>query len=171
MEKTTKTPDEIKKGLECCANDKCEECPYDASKCVCFEKEALEYIQQLEAKAGLVDQYRWERDVAIDQLEQLGIGFGEKVNGKLPRWISVKDHMPIGEDPVLILVKETEHYGLYKEKRKVYYCQYLAYWDGEEWFTTWCNGCRKITDTAKEPYADDYEVTHWTRLPEPPTEE
>lgn len=45
-----KTPDEIKKALECCANDKCEECPYDASKCVCFEKDALEYIQQLEAK-------------------------------------------------------------------------------------------------------------------------
>lgn len=39
-------------------------------------------IQQLEAKAGLVEQYRWERDVAIDQLKQLGIGFGEKVDGK-----------------------------------------------------------------------------------------
>ena len=39
-------------------------------------------ITQLEAKAGLVEQYRWERDVAIDQLKQLGIGFGEKVDGK-----------------------------------------------------------------------------------------
>lgn len=91
-----KTPDEIKKGLWCCANDKCEECPYDASKCICFEKDALAYIQQLEAKAGLVDQYRWERDVAIDQLEQLGIGFGEKVNGKLPRWISMEERNDYG---------------------------------------------------------------------------
>ena len=86
------------------------------------------------------------------------------------KWVSVNDRMPTGEDPVLILVKETEHYGYNKEKRKVYYCQYLAYWDGDEWFTTWCNGCRKISDTAKEPYADDYEVTHWMPLPEPPKE-
>lgn len=88
----------------------------------------------------------------------------------MTRWISVKDRLPTGEDPVLILVKETEHYGYNKEKRKVYYCQYLAYWDGDEWFTTWCNGCRKISDTAKEPYADDYEVTHWMPLPKPPKE-
>lgn len=88
----------------------------------------------------------------------------------ISQWISVKERLPTGEDPVLILVKETEHYGYNKEKRKVYYCQYLAYWDGDEWFTTWCNGCRKISDTAKEPYADDYEVTHWMPLPEPPKE-
>lgn len=89
----------------------------------------------------------------------------------MPRWISVEERLPEGEDPVLILVKETEHYGLHKEKSKVYYCQYLAYWDDEEWYTTWCNGCRKITDTANEPNADDYEVTHWMPLPEPPKEE
>lgn len=132
-----KTPDEIKKGLECCTVPLCAECPYDSDpSCVVKNEDALAYIQQLESK--------------------------------VPKWISVKDHMPIGEDPVLILVKETEHYGLYKEKKKIYYCQYLAYWDGDEWFTTWCNGCRKISDTAKEPYADDYEVTHWMPLPEPP---
>lgn len=90
------------------------------------------------------------------------------LEAKVPRWISVKDDMPTGLDPVLILVKETEHYGLQKENRKVYYCQYMAYWDVDEWFTTWCNGCRKISDTAKEPYADDYEVTHWMPLPEAP---
>lgn len=89
----------------------------------------------------------------------------------MPRWISVEERLPEDEDPVLILVKETEHYGLHKEKSKVYYCQYLAYWDDEEWYTTWCNGCRKITDTANEPNADDYEVTHWMPLPKAPKEE
>ena len=93
-----------------------------------------------------------------------------QLEAQVPKWISVKERLPEGEDPVLILVKETEHYGLNKEKRKVYFCQYLAYWDGDEWFTAWCNGCRKISDTAKEPYADDYEVTHWMPLPEPPKE-
>ena len=29
---------------------------------------------------GVFEQVRWERDVAIGQLEELGIGFGEKVN-------------------------------------------------------------------------------------------
>ena len=90
---------------------------------------------------------------------------------RVPRWISVEERLPEGEDPVLILVKETEHYGLHKEKSKVYYCQYLAYWDDDEWYTSWCNGCRKISDTAKEPNADEYEVTHWMPLPEPPEEE
>lgn len=87
------------------------------------------------------------------------------------KWISVEERLPGTEDPVLILVKETEHYGLHKEKSKVYYCQYLAYWDDDEWYTSWCNGCRKISDTAKEPNADEYEVTHWMPLPEPPKEE
>ena len=30
---------------------------------------------------GLFDQYKWERDVAISQLEELGIGFGQKIDG------------------------------------------------------------------------------------------
>ena len=139
-----KTPDEIKTGVEFCTpkvvsgNLKtCDlDCPYRVEGVWC--RNAL----------------------AHDTLEYI-----ERLETKVPKWISVKDQVPSGEDPVLILVKETEHYGLNKEKRKVYYCQYLAYWDGEEWFTTWCNGCRKISDTANEPYADDYEVTHWMPMP------
>ena len=30
---------------------------------------------------GLFDQYKWERDVAIEQLEKLGLGFGQKIDG------------------------------------------------------------------------------------------
>lgn len=30
---------------------------------------------------GLFEQYKWERDVAISQLEELGIGFGQKIDG------------------------------------------------------------------------------------------
>lgn len=143
-----KTPDEIKKALECCANDKCEECPYDASKCVCFEKDALEYIQQLEAKAGLVDQYRWERDVAIDQLEQLGIGFGEKVNGKLPRWISVDERLP--EDDEWVLTYYGNSYGCIMA---------VLQWTGKAWLDEYRNEEMRNL------------ITCWMPLPEPPTEE
>ena len=139
-----KKPEEIKKGLECC-NQKCvgdKFCPYD------------EYSNACE-----------------NTLHKDALAYIQQLEAQVPRWISVEERLPEGEDPVLILVKETEHYGLHKEKSKVYYCQYLAYWDDEEWYTTWCNGCRKITDTANEPNADDYEVTHWMPLPEAPKED
>ena len=35
----------------------------------------------VDTDGGLVGQYRWERDVAIKQLEELGIGFGQKIDG------------------------------------------------------------------------------------------
>lgn len=35
----------------------------------------------IDVDSGLVGQYRWERDVAISQLEELGIGFGQKIDG------------------------------------------------------------------------------------------
>lgn len=30
---------------------------------------------------GAIDQIRWERDIAIEQLRELGIGFGQKTDG------------------------------------------------------------------------------------------
>lgn len=85
-----KTPEEIKKVLrECDEGYACRRihCPYDdglnlgnGSRCMLdTRKDALTYIQQLEMLAKPNEQIRWERDVAIDQLRQLGIGFGEKV--------------------------------------------------------------------------------------------
>ena len=48
-----RTPEEIKKGLECCTSDRmdsCDECPYQGRPCNDIEnlKDALAYIQQLE---------------------------------------------------------------------------------------------------------------------------
>lgn len=64
-----KTPEDVKKGLECCmkaSEEACEHCPYSKG-CERFEagnlyRDALAYINQLEARA--------------------------------PKWISVKDRMP-----------------------------------------------------------------------------
>ena len=30
---------------------------------------------------GAIEQFKWERNVAIEQLEELGISFGEKIDG------------------------------------------------------------------------------------------
>lgn len=36
---------------------------------------------------GSIDQIKWERDIAIKQLEELGIGFGQKIDGiYLNKW-------------------------------------------------------------------------------------
>lgn len=50
-----KSPDEIKRGLECCAIRKnCAECPYNEKCAECMsimEAEALAYIRKLEREA------------------------------------------------------------------------------------------------------------------------
>ena len=35
----------------------------------------------IERTYSLFEQYKWERDIAIAQLNELGIGFGEKIDG------------------------------------------------------------------------------------------
>lgn len=51
-----KTPDEIKKALECCGADKpCGECPYrpEVDSCIgMITRDALDYIQQLESQVA-----------------------------------------------------------------------------------------------------------------------
>lgn len=138
-----KTPDEIKKGLECCQTDEsksCKPCPYvSCVTCISdLNRDTLAYTQQLEAAQ--------------------------------PKWISVEERLPELFTDVLILVKETEFYGCYKEFSKSYLCQYVAQYD-DEWFTVYCHGHKYIRDTADEPNADKLEVTHWMPLPEPPKEE
>lgn len=66
-----KTPDEIKKGLECCAYGTCSNCPYAQDGCT-YEMEkidALEYIQQLENQIGelteMVEQIKAEQQNLI----------------------------------------------------------------------------------------------------------
>lgn len=77
-----KKPEEIKKGLECCATDECHgehsECPYNTGTVFCIQHtcaDALTYIQQLENKVALYDecvadalQLERERDAAIAEL-------------------------------------------------------------------------------------------------------
>ena len=54
-----KTPDEIKKGLECCTHGTCNSCPYAEDGCTSNREkiDALEYIQQLERYLGELAEY------------------------------------------------------------------------------------------------------------------
>lgn len=78
-----KTPDEIKKGLNCNNIDHCNECPYDGLDCAKHvDQDALSYIQQLEvdneSKQKRIDelesrlaQVERERDVAVQTVHGL----------------------------------------------------------------------------------------------------
>lgn len=72
-----KTPDEIKKGLECCARlAGCGECPYRGEKCaLTVSTDTLAYIKQLEAQ--------------------------------IPKWISVEERLPEDDVNVLIFAPAT----------------------------------------------------------------
>lgn len=62
-----KTPEEIKKGMECCVGNtrECMQCPYPIGF-ECFEqpmKDAIAYIQQLESRLAQAER---ERDAAVN---------------------------------------------------------------------------------------------------------
>ena len=42
---------------------------------------STEPVKMAISALGAIEQYRWERDVAISQLEELGLSLGQKVDG------------------------------------------------------------------------------------------
>ena len=94
-----KTPEDIKKGLECCAADEpCDGCPYlpEVGMCIgMIARDALSYIQQLE-----------------NQVADLG--------KKVPKWIDVKEQLPEKGAPVVALCR----YDFTPDK---YYLQFERY--------------------------------------------
>lgn len=98
-----KKPEEIKKGLACCAKaslEECDHCPY-GNDCDIFEacnlyRDALAYITQLEAR--------------------------------VPKWISVEDRLPEDDDDVLIFSNERVIFvGCYKNGQWISYSLYAIY--------------------------------------------
>lgn len=76
-----RTPEEIKKGLECCSVVACGSCPYEyycnlENGYVKISNDALAYIQQLENNIG-------ELTEKVSQFETAH-----------PKWISVEDRLP-----------------------------------------------------------------------------
>ena len=123
-------------------------------------KKAKNAIAEMEAHDN-ASNAGWEYNFYKDALEAVK---------NQPKWISVEERLPELFTDVLILVKETEFYGCYKEFSKSYLCQYVAQYD-DEWFTFYCHGHKYIREAEEEPNADKLEVTHWMPLPQPPKEE
>lgn len=82
-----KTPEGIKKGLECCAADEpCGGCPYRSEVDMCIgmiARDALSYIRQLE-----------------NQIADIG--------KKVPKWSSVKEQPPKDGQKVIVAFRDGE---------------------------------------------------------------
>ena len=94
-----KTPDEIKKWLECCTHGTCNSCPYFGDECDSDREviDTLEYIQQLERKIG-------ELTEKVAQLE-----------AAQPKWISVEERIPdVGEKVMVCGVKNGMQVGAFR---------------------------------------------------------
>ncbi len=96
--KTAKTPDEIKKGLECCIEMCCRgNCPYfeDPECTTSVRKDAFSLIQQLEAYNA--------------QLERCIENMTDKLNAAndaIPCWIPVEERMPAPHEDVAIIIRQ-----------------------------------------------------------------
>ena len=134
-----KTPDEIKKGLECCIKFlACEYCPYFES-CSEMEEDALAYIQQLEKELAQ------ERAIKKSTLSMDADGVSWCIE---KGWISVEERLPEeGKFVLLQYAKNAQNPTLHARNTmavgRYEYGMFLV------------EGC-------------SVKITHWMPLPEPP---
>ena len=142
-----KTPDEIKKWLECCTHVTCSGCPYDEDGCATSQQiiDALEYIQQLEYRIG-------ELTGKVAQLE-----------AAQPKWISVEERLPEPNTTVLLIAHGWEPELVYIGKLEKVESE-------RSWLTGLVSKASEWTvygfSYLKEPI-----VTHWMPIPQMPKED
>lgn len=156
-----KTPDEVKKGLECCNTfNVCHKCPYEKAVdtehgwgCVVIRNaDALAYIQQLER----------ERDAAVEDCIVSDENYADlyweakRMEAAAPKWISVEDELPevVFEYPSY---KRTEYVVAISKDGVLHVGRFYIYkYDGSFEFIS---GYER------------FDATHWLPMPEPPEEE
>lgn len=150
-----KSPEEIKKGLENCANGSCRDCRYEVecmltngdgkTKCML---DALAYIQQLEELASSrlrrMKLFRERANKYIKEYLQLRNRV-EKLEEQMPKWIRVEAQLPADDAAYLCHFCDGQDVV----------CIYFGH---GEWITMDCDNVTQL-------------VTHWMPLPEPPKEE
>ena len=88
-----KSPEEIKKGIECCSyNGRCDDCPYNVTVEGAYGTEEL----------GCDDNLLPDAQTYIKQLE-----------AQVPRWIPVTERLPEDGKDVLVLIRGIVDVGLH----------------------------------------------------------
>ncbi len=145
-------PDKIKKGLEYCGQAiSCYDCPYfDGDDCEeTLEDDALALIQQLEKIVFDQNMVILGKQNVITGQERVRANLQEEIwqmKRQVPKWISVEEQPEPPEDDV-------------------YYC--YGYWLG--------SGRKQAVPAAfawgEWKIANNFVLTHWVPLPEPPEED
>lgn len=151
MAEMSKTPEEIKKGLECAVDKKCigKECSYFNEEYACIrmvQVDALALIQQLERdKAWASENYDLirEENKRLEAHILCKIDVIKLLEAQVPKWISVEERLP----------EKSGRYLVCTSKSSVYYTK----------FTRHEQGGRFHTDINTH-------ITHWMPMPEPPKE-
>ena len=97
-----------------------------------------------------IGQFKWERDVAIEQLHELGYGFGEKIDN---RWIPLSEKTPEYDEHTLVPMWVTMRHkdGSYSYVRKIKWNGYQDRWE-------WNNG---------KTLSDEWEIIAWKKIKYP----
>ena len=161
-----KSPDEIKKGLECCKDTHCKVCPY-INIHRCAEEngiDALALIQQLEASVSEKEKVVAELSGKIGQLESQNRCFKENKEScenrmidlaqRMPRWISVEERLPDNCRAVLVALEGLTIGGAP--------AMVIGSYSGGFWMVADADGTHYLTKYMR------YKVTHLMPLPEPP---
>lgn len=124
---------------------------YDLNNVFYWKEKCFEIVNQLAEEykgkyvsKAVLEQVMWERNVAIEQLKELGYEFGEKVG-----WIPVSERLPDVE------ISEKTKHGLTID-------------NGEDFLVTHENGYVFATEFwAKAKRFSDERIVAWMPLPEP----
>lgn len=162
-----KTPDEIKKGLECCILesddtslvDHCKVCPYQPTG-LCFRtllKDVFAYIQQFEQInadfAERTAQLEAKNGEWVAKCHILEARAGKDMN--VPRWISVEERLPEDNANVLVYaIGNNEHSVIAMTS----YTHNMYGFNIEGWRAPW------------QYFFHEYKITHWMPLPSAPKE-
>lgn len=147
-----KTPEEIKKGLECCVtaenSDTCNACPYfDGSgelHCIStLAKDAIDYIKQLEADAATFYAKATETKAKVQKDYEGFVDVIHALADQIPQWVSVKERLPDGDGKYIVCTT----------KGSVY--------------------CAKFSNRGGPYFHTDMNthIAYWMPLPEPPEDE
>lgn len=149
-----KTPDEIKKALECCefmgtSDNRCRECPceiecYATRPTVSLKKYALEYINELESELEQEQQANAGFEIILNAAQMDAVTWKRKFEAAQPKWISVEERLPDQLEDVL---------AFNRNGRYTWFS--VAHVDRKQW---WRGGMMV------------HHVTHWMPLPQPPKE-